>query len=422
MSSDIAIRVEGVGKLYSIFDNSHSRLFQMLLMGRKKLYREFWALRDVSFTVGRGETVGIVGRNGSGKSTLLQLVSGTLSATTGAISISGPIAALLELGTGFNPEFTGRENVYVNGALLGMAREEIEHAFPAIAEFAAIGDFVDQPVKTYSSGMLVRLAIAVAFHSKPSILIIDEALAVGDASFQRKCMRRISELVESGVTLLFVSHDSETVKSICERAIYLESGRVKAIGPAKEVCTQYERDLFGGEPIPESGNTRPSAFVDDALVATSEQQYGDGACTIEMIELLDGKGSPANVFAPGAPLSVSYMVRANQDLYRPVFGMMITDKNGSCIFGVNTSTTPHMKMDLDRGSVIPVKFDLENNLGPGTYYLTCGVHSGGGTDGLVYHHRRLDTKILRSLSPEDQLCGGFAQMNARIQLGSASNG
>lgn len=222
MSSEHAIVVSCLSKCFHIYDTPRDRLLQMLARGRRQYYREFWAMRDVSFTIGKGETVGIVGRNGSGKSTLLQLICGTLNPSGGEIQTHGRIAALLELGSGFNPEFSGRENVYMNAAVLGLSREETEARFAEIEAFAEIGEFIDQPVKTYSSGMMVRLAFAVAINVDAQVLIVDEALAVGDELFQRKCYARIEALKQKGATILFVSHSGGTVIELCDRALLLD--------------------------------------------------------------------------------------------------------------------------------------------------------------------------------------------------------
>src|SRR5271170_3287992 len=231
---DIAIRVSSLSKCYHIYDKPADRLKQTLLRGRRQYYREFWALKDVSFEVRRGEAVGIIGRNGSGKSTLLQLITGTIRPTTGEIEANGRIAALLELGSGFNPDFTGRENVYLNGALLGLTTEEINNRFDAITAFADIGQYIDQPVKTYSSGMLVRLAFAVQVQIEPDILIVDEALAVGDALFQKRCFQQIEKLVSNGTSLLFVSHDQEAMRTLTHQALLLTHGAVRARGLSAE--------------------------------------------------------------------------------------------------------------------------------------------------------------------------------------------
>lgn len=243
MSSEKMIRVENLGKCYHIYDRPQDRLKQSLWGGRRKFYREFWALREASFEVTRGETIGIIGRNGSGKSTMLQMIAGTLTPTTGAAHTYGRVAALLELGSGFNPEFTGRENVYLNAAILGLNREYIDARFGDIASFADIGDFIDQPVKTYSTGMVLRLAFSVSINVEPEILIVDEALAVGDMGFQLKCMERLDQLTKSGITLLFVSHDIASVKAFCSRALYLEAGRVKATGSASDMVELFLMDI-----------------------------------------------------------------------------------------------------------------------------------------------------------------------------------
>lgn len=243
MSSDIAIKVENLSKIYQIYDKPIDRLKQSLFRGRRKYYREFAALNNVSFQIRKGETVGIIGKNGSGKSTLLQILAGTLTPTSGSVEVNGRVAALLELGSGFNPEFTGRENVYMNGAILGISKEEMDRRFNEIAEFADIGDFIDQPVKTYSSGMYVRLAFSIAINVDADILIVDEALAVGDIKFQIKCIDKMKEIKNKGTTILFVSHSGEQVKRFCDRAIWLQNGSVRHIGPSSEVVNQYEDSL-----------------------------------------------------------------------------------------------------------------------------------------------------------------------------------
>lgn len=237
------IKTRGLSKKFLIYKHGHHRLLQPFLLGRKKLYREFWALKDIDFRVRRGETVGIVGRNGSGKSTLLQLICGVLSPTAGTVSVNGRIAPLLELGSGFNPQYTGMENVFLNGTILGMGTREIKRKLDTILAFADIGEFIDRPVKTYSSGMEARLAFSVAIHTDPQILIVDEILAVGDADFQRKCMQRFHELRQSGCTILLVSHDSFQVKSICQRALYLSDGRGVVFGDAAPVVDRYIEDI-----------------------------------------------------------------------------------------------------------------------------------------------------------------------------------
>jgi len=245
MSSDIAIRVKHLSKHYQIYEKPQDRLKQSLWRGRKQYYREFKALDDVSFEVRKGETVGIVGRNGSGKSTLLQIICGTLAPTSGEVEVNGRVAALLELGAGFDPEFTGRENIFMYAAILGLSRKEIDEKFDRIVSFSEIGDFLDQPVKTYSSGMFVRLAFSIAISVDPDILIVDEALSVGDLNFRNKCMHRIKQMKDAGVTILFVSHDLGTVQTTCDKGIWLLSGEIKDEGNAVAVCQEFYAFMTG---------------------------------------------------------------------------------------------------------------------------------------------------------------------------------
>lgn len=242
MSSEIAIRVQNLSKHYHIYDHPRDRLLQILWRGKRRYYRDFHALENVSFEIAKGETVGIIGRNGAGKSTLLQLICGTLTPSSGQVDVNGRIAALLELGTGFNPEYSGRDNVMINAAILGLTPEEIAARYDDIVEFADIGEFISQPVKTYSSGMYVRLAFSVAIHVRPDILIVDEALSVGDAFFQAKCMTRMRQMIDQGATLLFISHDIGAVKAICQKVIWLEQGKVRQQGATNEVANLYALD------------------------------------------------------------------------------------------------------------------------------------------------------------------------------------
>src|SRR5437870_8937875 len=262
-SEEIAVRVSDLSKCYHIYDRPPDRLKQSVLPKLQRLirkpprqyYRAFWALKDVSFEVKKGESVGIIGRNGSGKSTLLQLICGTLSPTSGSVETNGRVAALLELGAGFNPEFTGRENVYMNGAVLGLSQEEIDARFDDIAAFADIGDFIDQPVTTYSSGMYVRLAFAVSINVQPEILLVDESLSVGDIYFQQRCMRKIRQMKQEGKTIVFVSHDMAAVKNLCDSALWLEHGEIRELGPPDDVVGQYlaamtlRRDPYAAETL-----------------------------------------------------------------------------------------------------------------------------------------------------------------------------
>lgn len=259
MSSNIAVSVKNLTKTYHIYEKPRDRLIQMLMRGKRKYYREFSALSDISFDVIKGDSVGILGHNGAGKSTLLQLLTGTLTASSGSIVTKGRIAALLELGAGFNPDFTGRENVYMNAAILGLSKQDIDSKYDAIIAFADIGDFIGRPVKTYSSGMYVRLAFAVAVHTDPELLIIDEALAVGDIRFQMKCLKHMEQMKEKGTTVLFVSHSPEQVKRFCNKAIWLDKGKLRANGTSSQVCDQYREYMSVGEVANKRGSNEDLA-------------------------------------------------------------------------------------------------------------------------------------------------------------------
>ena len=283
-NGDIVLSVRNVSKCFEMYEKPVHRLCQTLCAGKKKFYKEFWALRDISFDVHRGECVGIIGRNGAGKSTLLQIVTGTLAPTSGEVSVNGRIAALLELGSGFNPEFTGRENVYLNGSILGLSKREIDARYDDILAFADIGDFIDQPVKTYSSGMMVRLAFAVNVFVDPEILIVDEALAVGDAEFQLKCANRMRQLIDDKVTILFVSHDVNAVRAYCSSALWLVGGQVRSLGDVKEVTSRYMEYLFGGDK-PQTDRQGESGDHDVSMALAGKEgelkRWGTGEVQIE---------------------------------------------------------------------------------------------------------------------------------------------
>ena len=301
MSSDYAIRVSGVSKVYPLYEKPQDRLKQMLWPGLQKNRDEFRALQDIHFEVRRGETVGIIGRNGSGKSTLLQIICGTLTPTTGTVQKTGRLSALLELGSGFNPEFTGRENVDLNGAILGLSREDVEARFDRIAAFADIGPFIDSPVKHYSSGMFARLAFAVAVHVDPDILVVDEILAVGDAAFQRRCLSKFYEIRERGCTILFVSHDQYQVKSVCQRALYLQQGRQVVFGPAQQVIDQYLVDM-------EKSAAPAAPAPDSAALALADPPF-----RITRIALTDSAGHAVDTVTTGQSVHLSFDFVAQVD-------------------------------------------------------------------------------------------------------------
>lgn len=304
MSCEVAISASNLGKAYRFYKRPFDRLKQMAWRGNRVYYEEFWALRGVNLEIYRGETVGLIGRNGAGKSTLLQMLCGTVLPTEGGLSVRGRVAALLGLGAGFNPEFTGRDNVFVNAAVLGLTEEQIRDRFDDIAGFADIGDFIDHPVKTYSSGMFARLAFAVVIHVDPEILIVDEILAVGDAAFQRKCLDRFYQIRDSGCTILFVSHDPYQVKTLCQRALYLSHGEPVAYGPAEEVIDRYTYDM-------EQANARSRTVVPEATASSVPEHY----FRITSIRLENAQGEETQEVESGRDIQLRFRYKALADGY-----------------------------------------------------------------------------------------------------------
>lgn len=369
-----------------------------LLPGPPPPHKDFWALRDVSFEVGRGEVFSLVGPNGSGKSTLLQVVSGILRPTRGRVIASGRIAALLELGAGFNPEFTGRENVFLNGELLGLTRPEIARAFPAIAAFAGIGEFIDRPVKEYSSGMYVRLAFATAIHVEPEILIVDEALAVGDAIFAGRCVRKFEELKARGVTVLFVSHDLGLVKRLSDRAALLLDGRLAAVGTPNEVVNRYV-GLVLERQLREAPEPDPAGVL----------RHGDGASRILEVELLDAEARPVRSVAAGAPLCVRIRARAERDLDHPVAGVLIRNRVGIDVFGTNTRVEGVDLGSIPAGRTFEVTFRFDCLLTRQEYTLTVATQHPDG-----YSQDWLDGALAFTVAdPRD--AAGFANLPTKVE-------
>lgn len=341
MSSDVAVSINNISKVYQIYASPLDRLKQSLWRGRKQFYREFWALRDVSFKVHKGEMVGIIGRNGSGKSTLLQIIAGTITPTSGKVNVKGRVAALLELGSGFNPEFTGRENVYLNGAILGISREEMERRFNDIAAFADIGEFIDQPVKSYSSGMYVRLAFAVAISVDPDVLIIDEALAVGDGRFQLKCFERIKALKEAGTTILFVSHDMQSIRQFCDVAVLFDKGILLEFGVPNVIVNHYTRILFSSEDykLVEVYNEGKGNEFRGANSNNDEREYRYGSQNgvIEDVKVLDSQGkSTSMIVTTCEDLIVKMVATAKKLIEKPIYAMTIKTIKGLEVYGTNS--------------------------------------------------------------------------------------
>ncbi len=377
-----ALRVHGVSKQYRTYARPGDRLKESLTRGRWRRHKEFWALQDISFELNDGDIVGIIGPNGCGKSTLLQIIAGTLEPTHGEVWHQGRISALLELGAGFDPEFTGVENVYMNASLLGFTRRETDVLFPQIERFAEIGAFLYQPVKTYSSGMYVRLAFAIAASVEPDILIIDEALAVGDAVFQHRCLRRIKELHERGTTVLFVSHDAAAVRALCSRAILMSHGRIISDGPPVTVLNQYQEIVMERERAYEA----ESEALADAGGVTVERfeplsftyRHGNGLAEVVIAELTDGSGRRAEIIETGSPITLKVAARFNANLCNPVVGFLIRNVHGISAYGTNTHEQKIQLGEVKPGEVMEVTFSFNCWLGIDNYSISCAVHSGEG--------------------------------------------
>ncbi|WP_426688344.1 ABC transporter ATP-binding protein [Rhodanobacter ginsengiterrae] len=409
-AADVAIEVHALGKCYQLFDKPVHRMWQSLLGGSRRFYREFWALREVDFEVHRGETLGIVGRNGAGKSTLLQLIAGTLKPTEGSARIHGRVAALLELGSGFNPDFTGRQNVYLNASILGLSRDEIDARIEDILTYAEIGEFVDQPVRSYSTGMVMRLAFAVVTHVDADILIIDEALAVGDAFFMQKCMRFLREFRKRG-TMLFVSHDGASVVSLCDRAIWLEQGQVQRIGDARTVMDAYleasmiERQGGAGArrgSTPTAVRSSPARLVDprqelmDRTVLRNDLHIfpfqpdaaGFGECKAQIIDVAfcNDAGHALAVVMAGECVRVEVELRADAALDNVIVGFYVKDRRGQLLFGDNTVLCHDGDFSVAGGQFFRASFRfVMPRLLNGDYFITAGLAEGTQEQHVIQH-------------------------------------
>ncbi|MBD2177255.1 ATP-binding cassette domain-containing protein [Pseudanabaena sp. FACHB-1998] len=418
MQENIAISLKNVSKCFKRYARPVDRLKELIL-SNKSYAQEFWALRDISFEINKGETVGIIGRNGAGKSTLLQLICKTLTPTNGELLVNGRVAALLELGAGFNPEFTGRENVYMNGAIMGLSKLEVDESFDNIAAFADIKDFIDQPVKAYSSGMYVRLAFASAIHVQPDILIVDEALAVGDMFFQAKCMARMRQMMESGVTVLFVSHDTSSVKALCQRGVFLENGELKQIGKASEVVSIYtslvhqdmNQDLknhlknknqesssnqntdSNEQNIQQTNNSEElnhrhisefislNSSISNIFVSLDQEvsflhhsyRYGDGGARILDVKLIDSNKKITNLLELHEKYFIQISIRFDKLLPSFCVGYSFRDLKGQQVIG-SVSTVENIEMpNVEIGDVYIVEISSVNVLHAGNYTIAVGV-------------------------------------------------
>ena len=381
MSCEPVIRVRDLGKLYPIYATPKDRLKQAFWRGRRRFFTPFWALRNVSFEVARGESVGIVGRNGSGKTTLLQIIAGTLAPSEGEVRVRGRVAALLQLGSGFNPQFTGRENVFLNGSILGIPRAEMERKLGEIVEFAEIGEHIDQPVKTYSSGMYARLAFSVAISVEPDVLIVDEILSVGDVGFQQKCVARLRRLRDAGLTLLFVSHSPDAVRSTCQKALFLADGAPRAFGPAEQVVNaylKYVRTQTNAEALGrESKLGKAVPFRSDV---PGKLRYGTGHVQLEEVELLDARGEPCRTFGFGEAVTIEARLRSEVDVEDLSVSFLVRDATGVDLLGT-TSFDEGVKVPaLGVGDRATVRFTFTNVLRKGSFGVSLAVHRVSRSD------------------------------------------
>ncbi|MDM8532069.1 ABC transporter ATP-binding protein [Anaerolineales bacterium HSG25] len=473
LHQNIAISVEQVSKIYALYNTPTDRLKQSLWYALPSFLhanktpvfsRQFWALREASFQIKQGETVGIIGRNGSGKSTILQMIAGTLTPSHGQIQVRGKVAALLELGSGFNPEFTGRENVYMNGAILGMSVPEIDAIYDQIVSFADIGPYINQPVKFYSSGMFVRLAFSVQAFVPKEVLIVDEALSVGDAAFQRKCMVQLERFRAEGGTVLLVSHDTQTIIRQCARSLLLSYGHLVLDGPSKLVCDTYQKILFStpeeekaileqarqtvlknldeavlvqkdkGEneekglvsplnkadlspssTVSNRGLPIPEARFDPHLPQPEETSYSNGVAEITDCAFYTLTGEQVNVLVVGERYEWIYRVSFKQEAREVTFGMMIKTIDGIDLSGVVTSQDGLFVKKINALTVMEARFALTINLIPGNYFLNSGVF--GLVDGeATYLHRRVDISMIQVISRDERQSYGLAYLDPKLRV------
>jgi len=420
-----AVEFQGVSKSYAIYDAPGDRLKELLSLNRLKRHQDFWALHDVSFEVKRGETFCIVGENGSGKSTLLQMVAGILHPTSGTVGIYGRVSALLELGAGFNPEFSGRDNVYLNGSILGLTTRQIDQRYKDIAAFAEIGNFIDQPVKTYSSGMVVRLAFAVAINVDPEILLVDEALAVGDIYFRQRCMRKVHELRQRGITILFVSHAVSDVKAIGDRVLWLDHGRMIDVGEPDRVVSKYlaamtEKDSTylllksATDPPPRRGGLMTAPEIVETI-PNIDHRFGDGRAAIMGIAVLDEQGRTLPILEPGSRILVRISVRATADVALPIVGFMLRNQLGMDFSGTNTAREGYELAPLQTGDVTTVDFYLDlPELYPAAFSFSPAI-----ADGTLMGYQMcdwIDNAITLQMGRSEAQIYGYLHLPCRVEV------
>lgn len=420
--SEPVIKVSGLGKKYAVYDKPSDRLKEALSISHKKCHKPFVALDDINFEVSKGECLGIIGTNGSGKSTLLKLITGVLTPSSGTLEINGKISALLELGAGFNQEYTGRENIYLNGTMVGYSREEMDSKVNEIVEFAEIGEFIDRPVKTYSSGMFARLAFAVAINVDPDILIVDEALSVGDIFFQAKCYRKFNEFKERNKTIIFVSHDLSSVLKYCDRCLLLNKGKQISLGRSKEVVDIYrkilvnqyddeEKALPAEKAASESQPDVGTLWKDMVTLNPNYIEYGEKQGEIEDVGVFDENGNLTNSIYKGSSFTVKMRIRFNEELENPIFAYTIKDLKGTEITGTNTMLEDAVVEKAVRGKRVTVKFTQKMPLQGGQYLISFGC-TGYKLDEFVVYHRLYDLYQLQVLSDRNTV--GFVDLDSKV--------
>lgn len=430
MAAEYAIEVKDVTKIYKLYDKPIDRLKESLSLRHREYHRDFYALQGISFTVEKGQTVGIIGTNGSGKSTILKIITGVLTPTAGQVQVNGKVSALLELGAGFNQDYTGIENIYMNGTMMGYSKKEMDAKLPEILEFAEIGDFVYQPVKTYSSGMFVRLAFALAINVEPEILIVDEALSVGDVFFQSKCYRRMEEIRKSGTTIVMVTHDMGSIIKYCDKVVLLNKGEFVAEGSAGKMVDLYKKILAGqmealraeiesgtdfsgdkvvkeepggqdgGAGAPGSGTghpeekdgtasdgkpSKPALMRELLTINANREEYGDGRAEIFDLGLLDERGNVTNLLLKGEMFTIRERIRFHAPIQAPIFTYTIKDKKGTDLTGTNTLFEGTDIKPVEEGDVYDVSFTQKMTLQGGEYLLSMSCTGFEGGEHVVYH-------------------------------------
>ena len=425
MNEEYSIRVKHVTKKYKLFEKNSDRVKDALgLAGKKKLYKDYYALNDLSFDIKKGETVGIIGINGAGKSTILKIITGVLNPSEGEVEINGRISALLELGAGFNYDYTGLQNVYLNGTMMGFTKEEVDAKLDDILSFADIGDFINQPVKTYSSGMFVRLAFAVAINIDPEILIVDEALSVGDVFFQTKCFHKFEEFKKAGKTILFVSHDLGSIRKYCDRAILLDHGIKLEEGETASVIDTFKRVLVGQyDPKDDEPETIEASSIIPAATDGEWKKnyvlnpdcdcYGDMQAEIIDFAVIDSKGKYTNVLVKGEPFQIKVKIRANEDLEDPISSFTIKTLKGTDITGTNTKFEHHDIGPMKAGEERIITFTQDMNIQGGQYLLSLGC-TRYVSDELRVYNRLYDIINLAVVSEKNTV--GYYDMNSVIEM------